>query len=202
MTARRIILLRHGLTDWNREHRFQGHADIPLNEVGRAQAIDAAEGLVGQGITAILSSDLSRATATATTVGDRLALPVTVDSRLREINVGTWAGLTPDEIAAVDPERWAVVSEGRDGRHSETGETATEAGRRVADSVAEHAASAGEDEILLMVGHGLTIRVASLLLLGLDYSHAGLFHGLSNCHWVVLTPGLSHWRMAAYNRGH
>jgi probable phosphoglycerate mutase len=200
MTARQVILLRHGLTDSNDAGRFQGQADVPLNQTGLAQAEAVAEKLVGLGITAIFSSDLERAAVTAKLVGQRLELPVRTDARLQEINVGTWAGLTPTEVGQVDPGLWGQLVAGNDGPHSATGETATGAGRRVADALIEHAAAAGEDEVLLAVGHGLTTRVASLLLMGLDYSHARLFQGLGNCHWVVLKPGQPHWRLAAYNR--
>ena len=65
----------------------------------------------------------------------------------------------------------------------------------------DHAEAAGDDEVLLAVGHGLSLRVGALLLMGLDYSHARLFAGLRNCHWVVLEPGGEHWRMLAYNVG-
>ena len=80
-----------------------------------------------------------------------------------------------------------------------TGETATESGQRVALALLDHAEAAGDDDVLLVVGHGLSLRVAALLLMGLDYSHARLFGGLRNCHWVVLRPGAEHWRMLAYN---
>ncbi len=52
-----------------------------------------------------------------------------------------------------------------------------------------------------MVGHGLSLRVGALLLMGLDYSHARLFGGLVNCHWMVLRPGEDYWRLLAYNVG-
>jgi glucosyl-3-phosphoglycerate phosphatase len=201
MTARQVILLRHGLTDYNDAGRFQGQADVPLNAVGVAQAEAVAERLVGLGITRVASSDLQRAAVTASIVAEQLKLPVELDPRLQEINVGSWAGLTPAEIGEADPERWGQLVSGNDGQHSATGETATAAGRRVAEAIVERASAAGEEEVLLVVGHGLTTRVASLLLMGLDYSAAWSFHGLGNCHWVVLRPGVKHWRMFAYNRG-
>jgi glucosyl-3-phosphoglycerate phosphatase len=201
MTARQVILLRHGLTDYNAAGRFQGQADVPLNQTGITQAAEAAAALMNQGVTRIISSDLVRAEITAKIIGDRLGLPVLLDSRLQEINVGGWAGLTPAEIGEVDPQFWGPLLAGQDGPHSATGETATGAGRRVADALAEHAEAAENDEVLLVIGHGLTTRVASLLLLGLDYSHARILQGLNNCHWVVLRPGSAHWRLVAYNRG-
>jgi probable phosphoglycerate mutase len=154
MTARQLILLRHGLTDWNHSGRFQGQADVPLNEVGRAQAGAVADKLLGHDITRIYSSDLERAAVTAQLVGQRLDLPVQLDSRLQEINVGTWAGLTPDEVAQTDPQHWEPLRAGQDGPHSATGETATGAGRRVAAALSEFAEAASADEVVLVVGHG------------------------------------------------
>jgi broad specificity phosphatase PhoE len=96
--ATTILLARHGETDWNRDRRFQGHADNSLNETGRAQARDLAEALAGEGLEAVYTSDLRRAHETAEIVGELLRLPVTVDPDLREIDVGSWSGLTYDQI--------------------------------------------------------------------------------------------------------
>lgn len=201
MTAAKVVLLRHGLTDWNDGGRFQGHADVPLNDVGRAQAQAAAEQLVGAGITTVFSSDLSRASETAAIIGDRHGLTPHGDPRLREVNVGSWAGRSMDEIGQLEPDFWPALREGRDFRRSATGESATEAGKRVALALLDHAEAAAEDEVLLAVGHGLSLRVGALLLMGLDYSHARLFGGLRNCHWILLKPGGDYWRMLAYNVG-
>jgi probable phosphoglycerate mutase len=200
MTARQLILLRHGLTDWNHAKRFQGQADVPLNEVGLAQASAVADKLLGRDIAYIYSSDLERAAVTAQAVAARLDLPVQLDPRLQEINVGSWAGLTPDEVAQRDPELWEPLRLGKDGPHSSTGETATGAGRRVAEALMEYAENAADGENVLVVGHGLTTRVASLALMGLGYAHAWSFEGLGNCHWLVLRPAQPHWRLVSYNR--
>lgn len=198
--AARVLMLRHGQTDWNDAGRFQGSADIPLNAAGLEQARQAAELMVDEGVSAIVSSDLQRAATTAQILGERLGLPVRLDPRLQEINVGQWEGLTPQEIADRDPQHWIPLTQGRDGRHSATGETATGSGRRVADAVAEYAASLTEEDTLVVVGHGLTTRVAAMLLIGLGYPDAHRFGGLGNCHWAVLRPGLPQWRLVAYNR--
>ena len=201
MTARRIVLLRHGVTDWNSDGRFQGHADIPLNGAGRQQAAAAGELLAGVGITRAFSSDLSRAMETASIVTAGWGLDVQSDPRLREVDVGSWAGQSTDEVGTAEPDFWPALREGRDFRRSPTGESATEAGERVALAVLDHAESAAEDDVLLVVGHGLSLRVGALLLMGLDYSHARLFGGLPNCHWLALKPSGEHWRMLAYNLG-
>lgn len=201
MTAARVVLLRHGVTDWNDDGRFQGQADVPLNDVGRQQARAAGQQLAGWGITRIISSDLSRAAETARLVAAACGLEVVTDPRLQEVNVGSWAGLSVAEAARLEPDFWPALREGRDFRRSPEGETATDAGKRVALALLDHAEAAADDEILLAVGHGLALRVGALLLMGLDHSHARLFGGLRNCHWTVLRPGGEYWRMLSYNVG-
>lgn len=199
MGAAKVIVLRHGLTDWNDAGRFQGQADVPLNALGLDQAAAAAEVLAGFGITRIVSSDLGRAATTAGIVAKRLGLPVELDARLQEVNVGTWSGLTMDEVAATDADFSAALAQGRDFRRSPTGETATQAGTRMAAALLDHARAGADGEVLLAVGHGLASRIAALLLIGLDYAHARSFVGLGNCHWVTLRPGEPSWRLVAYN---
>ena len=194
-----VILLRHGVTDWNDGGRFQGHADIPLNDAGREQAAAAGAQLSRLGITQVVSSDLSRAVETARIVAGSAGLTPVADPRLREVNVGSWAGLSMDEVGRLEPDFWPALREGRDFRRSGTGETATQSGQRVALALLDLTEAAGAEDVLLVVGHGLSLRVAAMLLMGLDYSHVRLFGGLRNCHWVVLRPGADHWRMLAYN---
>lgn len=200
MTARRVLLLRHGITDYNHNGRFQGQADVALNAEGYRQAAGVADRLVDAGITAIVSSDLMRASETARVIGERYGLSVTLDARLQEINVGSWSGLTADQVGDVDPELWDLLVAGEDVQHSLTGETATAAGLRVADAISHHTSAAGPDDVLLVVGHGLTSRVASMLLIGLDYAGARRFAGIGNCHWVTLRPRAPHWQLVAYNQ--
>jgi probable phosphoglycerate mutase len=80
MAANRIVLWRHGQTDWNVANRFQGHSDIDLNEVGKFQAKHAAQILAGMNPTAIISSDLGRARTTAQALADITGLTVSIDS--------------------------------------------------------------------------------------------------------------------------
>ncbi len=112
-----ILLARHGETDWNRENRFQGHADPPLNETGRAQAAELAAALANEPLAAVYSSPLRRAFETAQIVGAPHGLePVPVDA-LREVDVGSWQGLTRAEIEERFPEqfaRWLDYEQGWD----------------------------------------------------------------------------------------
>lgn len=199
MTARRVVLLRHGETDWNSQGRFQGHEDTPLNAAGLAQAAAAAERLAGYRPARVLSSDLTRARQTAQAVAGAVGVAVDVDVRLREVDVGTWAGLDLETVGAMEPDFWPALREGRDFPRSASGETATAAGKRVALALLDHAEAAGDDDTLVVVGHGLSLWVGSLLLMGLDYSYARLFGGFRNGCWTVMRPGPEYWRMLAYN---
>ena len=84
-----FLLVRHGETDWNRENRFQGHADPPLNDVGRSQARELAETLLGEGASAVYASPLRRARETAEIIAAVLGLDVRLDPRLMEVDVGS-----------------------------------------------------------------------------------------------------------------
>ena len=99
-----LLVVRHGETDWNAERRWQGHADVPLNDRGREQATALAEQLAGERIDAIYTSDLSRARVTAEIVGARVGVPVVVDPDLREIDVGSREGLVGEIVAPWDGE--------------------------------------------------------------------------------------------------
>src|SRR5262245_42602239 len=131
-----LLLARHGETEWNRVGRWQGHADPPLNDEGRRQAVELAERLAGDGIAAVYSSDLQRASETARTVGDRLGLEVVEDPALREIDVGSWSGLTRAEVAERFPDGFARWLDGEIGHDGETrqqlAERAVDATHRIA----------------------------------------------------------------------
>ena len=108
-SSTRILALRHGETAWNRDTRIQGQLDIGLNDRGRAQAVALAEALRDESITAIYSSDLSRARETAEAVAAVSGAPLTLDIALRERAFGVFEGHTWAEIEANWPEdsqRW------------------------------------------------------------------------------------------------
>jgi probable phosphoglycerate mutase len=144
-----ILLARHGETDWNRQSRFQGHADEPLNEAGRAQARRLAVKLLDQPIAAVYSSDLRRASETAEIVAAALQLPIVLDRRLREIHVGSWQGRTSDEL---DGTPW-------------DGESYDEHRFRVVAAVRSIALAHPGDRVLV-VAHGGTLRRVQEATLG------------------------------------
>ena len=137
--GRRVVFWRHGRTEWNVSSRFQGATDVPLDEVGRAQARSAAPALARMAPDMIVSSDLSRAAETAQALADLLALPVLTDARLRETDGGAWQGLTRDEIISRDPDLIAAWVAGHDVRPP-GGETRSEVVTRVVRSVMTHLA--------------------------------------------------------------
>ena len=161
-----LLLARHGETDWNDARRWQGHADQPLNDTGRAQAAGLAESLAGMPIAAIHSSDLARARETAEIVGARLELPVVVDPALREVDVGNWSGVVHDEIPGRFPEGFARWQNG--GHGWEGGETYDEMGARAVGALLRIAA-AHDGETVLVVAHGGTIRACRAAAEGLSY---------------------------------
>ncbi|PDW02906.1 histidine phosphatase family protein [Candidatus Viridilinea mediisalina] len=111
-----VYLIRHGETDWNMIGRWQGHTDVPLNEIGFRQARLVAQRLATEGVQfdAIYSSDLTRAYQTAWEVGAAVKVAVQLLPNLREIDLGTWSGLTYDEIRAAYPTEIALIEQGQD----------------------------------------------------------------------------------------
>jgi broad specificity phosphatase PhoE len=150
-----LFVARHGQTAWNLEHRWQGHADPPLNETGVAQAQRLAASLDGREIDRIYSSDLARARETAEIVGRLLGLEVRVDPRLREVDVGEWSGLTSAEIELRFPEGFRRRSEGGTGWRG--GESLEAMAERVTAAATEIAAVGGAENVLV-VTHGGCLR--------------------------------------------
>ena len=164
-----ILLARHGETDWNRNSRFQGHADPPLNELGRGQAAELATNLAGEQLAAVYSSPLQRALETAEIVAEPHGLDATAVEGLREVDVGSWQGLTRDEVEHRFPQqfhRWLDYGRGWD-----DGETYEEMGERVVATLRELAACR-EGERIVAVTHGGPIRAALARAEGISHSEA------------------------------
>ena len=176
-----LLLVRHGETDWNRDGRWQGHADTPLNERGREQARALAARLDGEPIAAVYASDLARARETAEIVAASLGLEVRVDPRLREIHFGGWEGLTSAEIEQRFPEevaRWRAD----DGANAFAGgETYARMGERVVDALSEIAA-AHPTQTVLVILHGGPIRGLLAHAAGITYGEQRRLRAhLANC---------------------
>jgi broad specificity phosphatase PhoE len=102
----RVYLIRHGETDWNRDQRVMGQLDVPLNGMGRAQAQCTAGFLQSEQLSAVYSSDLSRAWETARRIAETQKLSPIPVPELREMRYGRWEGLTRDEVIARFPEEY------------------------------------------------------------------------------------------------
>ena len=165
-----ILLARHGETDWNRDNRFQGHADPPLNAAGREQARALAAALAAEPLTAVYTSPLRRAAETAEMVAAGHGLPAHADEALREIDVGSWEGLTRADLEQRYPEqfrRWLLEHE----QGWEDGETYEEMGRRVVPALLA-LAGRHEGERILAVTHGGPIRAAIAAAEGISHAEA------------------------------
>ncbi len=193
----KIVLLRHGKTDWNVSGRFQGFSDVPLNSLGRVQAEQVAPALAEYDFDVIYASTLSRAVETARPVAELLGLPIRTDERLKEINTGEWEGLTITEVDKLDPEFRPALRAGRDHRRSPTGETAEETGVRAAEGLRDIAAK-NEGRTILVVSHGLAIRSGLAHILGWGMDGFWNIGDLHNCHWASIGWQWNTWRLLEY----
>jgi broad specificity phosphatase PhoE len=107
----RLLLIRHGESTWNREHRIQGQLDPPLSEEGHSQALRLARRLAGRKLEALYASDLTRAMETAAPIAEATGLPVQPMRELREIFLGEWEGLYNAELVERYPQQWARWTE-------------------------------------------------------------------------------------------
>jgi broad specificity phosphatase PhoE len=150
-----IYLARHGESDWNAANRFQGHSDRPLTDLGREQARGLADLVAAENVEAIYASPLSRALETARIVAARTGLGVVVDEGLREVDTGSWSGLSRAEVRERYPQgfqRWITGGAGW-----EDGESYEEMAERVLAAVNRIAAAHPGGRVLL-VSHGGPIR--------------------------------------------
>jgi alpha-ribazole phosphatase/probable phosphoglycerate mutase len=160
-----ILLARHGESDWNRDRRWQGHADRSLTERGRQQAQALAERLRDIRLDAIYASDLERARETARVVAEPRGMTVNELPALREVDVGSWSGLTRDEAKERYPADFARWAEGGAGWRD--GETYEEMSTRVLTAVGE-IVDRHSDGRVLIVAHGGPIRAVHAAALGMD----------------------------------
>jgi probable phosphoglycerate mutase len=176
MTAT-LVLLRHGRTDWNASARFQGRADPPLDDTGVVQATRAAIALRDLRPDAIVSSDLRRAAQTAARIAATCEVTVAFDPGLRELDLGSWEGLTRSDAAAAFPAEYAAWSAGQDVRRG-GGETAQEGGERALGVLLPVLERCRTGLTTVVVSHGLVLQGA----LRVPVVH------LANGQWISLNP--------------
>ena len=198
---RRIVLWRHGQTDWNLVNRFQGHSDIPLNQTGIEQARRAAPLLFGLRPSKIISSDLIRAKQTAEELANLSKLPIHIDPGLRETNGGKWEGRTGAENRADDYEKFVNWLDGNDEPAGDFGERRSEIALRAVTAIEK--ALDQETETLVVVTHGGTARIIIGKMLGLPMTQWASIGGLSNASWSILENGhhRAGWILVEHNAG-
>lgn len=212
MRVRRLVMLRHGQTEFNAGTRMQGQLDTELTDLGRAQAVAAAEVLAKRQPLLIVSSDLRRARDTAEALGERGGLPVRVDTRLRETHLGDWQGLTHEQVDATAPgARLAWRDDARWAPHG--GESRIDVADRSLPLVAELVAGEpdwgqeGCDRPVVLVAHGGLIAALSAALIGLPVDSWPVLGGMGNASWAQLSGhgdpdvdfGAIRWRLDVWN---
>jgi broad specificity phosphatase PhoE len=201
VTLRRLVLWRHGETDYNATGRMQGHLDAELTPTGWNQARFAVPALARFDPQVVVASDLRRATDTATVFTDASAVPLRIDKRLRETNLGQWQGLTTEDVEKVTP--GAIPTWQNDATVAPPGgENRLDVANRTAEVVAE--LDIEFDATVMLCVHGGVIIALVAHLLGLPVTTWTQLAGISNCHWTVLSRrpgGDGRWRLATYNAG-
>jgi broad specificity phosphatase PhoE len=167
----RIILIRHGQTEWNRQDLIRGQVDVPLDDTGLAQAAATAARIAAEWKPAALySSPLRRAVQTAELIADRLGLEVRTVSGFNDMNFGQWQGLSYSEVR----QRWPEVSQA----WLTAPQTVTFPNGESLARVRQRGVSALQQVIeqhpnqdAVIVGHTVLNRVLLCAVLGLDDSH-------------------------------
>ncbi len=185
--------------------RFQGQTDIPLDDVGLAQAERAAAMLASLQPSVVISSDLTRAHQTASALARLVGVEVATDERLRETFAGDWEGLTRDVLESrfgAELAAWSAFSDVRPGGH---GETRIEVADRMEAAVRDSLMTLGAGQTMVVATHGGAARTVIGRLLGLPHETWGALGVLTNCSWSVLQENISGqgtpWRLQEYNAG-
>ncbi len=155
---KRLVLVRHGESQWNAQRRVQGQSCAGLSERGRAQAKVLASHIATRfGRIELVSSDLQRAAETAAVITDVLGVDVTFDVALRERSFGKWEGRLVDDVAADEPERWRRWRSGEDVIAEVDGESSDALSARVVPAIAKHLDATDDGHVTVVVAHGGTI---------------------------------------------
>jgi len=194
LTIERVLLVRHGLTDWNLSGRWQGYEPVALNDEGWAQARMLADSLRGRPIRTIVSSDLPRAFQTASAIGEVVGVQPGADERWREFHLGIFQGLTRDEMIAKYPNEWEAFNADYWDYVIPGGESRRMMQERVF-SAWEDAVATGIGPELVIVSHGGSLKMLLLKLFpdvpDLDAAHLG------NTSVTTIERIEAGWRLAA-----
>jgi glucosyl-3-phosphoglycerate phosphatase len=202
-TPCRLVLWRHGRTEWNRLGIAQGHANVPLDEVGVAQAQRAAPYLASYSPVFVWSSDLTRARQTAEHLVALTRCDLVVDRRLREFDVGARQGMTFDEFQSAFPDLFAdsqTADDSRPARDVPGAEDAAAVRERMVAVLTDATNALREGETGVLVGHGASLRTGLLAFFGVPDELREMLAGMANCAWTVLEQHHNRgWQIIDYN---
>jgi len=170
ISTMRLIVVRHGRTAWNKEERFRGRADLPLDETGIKQAEAAAGKLAGCGAVAIYSSPLKRTLMTAQPIAVRLGLKVQPLDGLIDIDYGAWQGFSTSEARLQDSHLYEMWIESPQKVRFPRGEGLQDVRERI-ESVIKKMLAGHAEQTVILVSHVVVCRVFICAVLGLDNSH-------------------------------
>ncbi len=193
MSETRILLIRHGQTDWNLNGRWQGQLDVPLNDEGKAQAEALAAFLRDTALTALHSSDLSRARATAQAIANQTGLTLHLDARWREMNLGVFQGLTLPEIQAKYPEAAQAMYDDYLGFVFPDGESRRLMQQRVHQAFTELESAYPSGSTVAVVSHGGAIKVLLMKLFPNDHNMRQIH--IHNTSITTLTQNATGWHL-------
>jgi broad specificity phosphatase PhoE len=193
-----LILVRHGETEWNVTLQYQGHANVPLNERGREQSRLLGERLASKGAVALYASDIVRAWETAGIVGPYVNLMPQKMTDLREINVGQWEGLTPEELYRRFPDHMQEYERDPARTVRMGGESYAQLQQRALKALHTIEESHGLTDTVVAVSHGGTIRALLCHVIDLDLGNFGRLW-LDNGSITVLRRDTKGWRLTCLN---
>ena len=191
MRVKKLILVRHGETDWNAEGRIQGMLDVPLNALGMQQAaLTAAELARSIDMADMVSSDLVRTRETTTPIAEATGFEPRFDARIRERNFGVWQGKTYEEWRMLDAVGMARYNAGDPDYGPEGGETASQFLKRCVEAVTDLVLGSKEKTLILVTHGGV---VSSMV------RHAQGLNPQSARTWSVPNASISEWRVEYVN---
>jgi probable phosphoglycerate mutase len=196
----RILLARHGETKWNAEGRYQGQVDVPLSEVGEAQARKLGDRLRDVRIDRAVSSPLSRAKRTAElALGLSREAMLKFDSGFAEIAHGTWEGLLASEIGAMDGERLRVWREAPETVQMPQGESLQQVLDRAWPALERATVDLGPEDTLLVLAHDAVNRVLLCRILGLPLARLWTFRQAPTTINLLEGPDVEHLDLVRLN---
>jgi broad specificity phosphatase PhoE len=190
----RVLLVRHGQTDWNVQGRWQGFEAVPLNSDGWGQARALGRYLSGRPVSAIFSSDLPRAWQTATAIGEAVGVEPQPEPLWREFNLGIFQGYTRDESAITYPAEWQAFQADYWDYRIPNGESRRELQARSYRAWERLLAAKAGPEVVV-VSHGGTLKML-LLRLFPDYPNLQSV-SIANTSLTIVEGGGGHWELAA-----